>query len=298
MRWAIVSLVLGAAGCDRVLGLQRNPPDAPPAPDAAFCVATGLPGDDDDGDSIINSADRCPQVANQSDADDEDADTAPDACDPCPQLVGDLAGNDPDCDGLGAACDPQPMAFNSRRFHGFVGQIGYELQDTVIEAGAARMEVTNTNGTSELIVSDPARLPARLEAQVTIKNARVEQYWSFDIVLLSGPARIEIELEKHETTHTLNIVNKLDATRLGMKTLGALPAGSNDITFQIKTDVAMTSIETTIVIDGVGSTSLATEALVPRPEVKYGFSLNRDANPTVTSTTGVTPFFIFTTLAP
>ena len=69
------------------------PPDTPPAPT------------DTDGDTVADSADNCPTVANTNQRN-HDADPKGDACDRCPHLPS-TTDPDGDGDGVGDACDPR-----------------------------------------------------------------------------------------------------------------------------------------------------------------------------------------------
>ncbi|MBA3503127.1 MAG: hypothetical protein H0T65_22395, partial [Deltaproteobacteria bacterium] len=269
MRWAIASLLLGLVGCDKVLGLERNPPDAP---GPGICVEDGPSGSDDDGDSIINSQDKCPQFPHQIDTDDEDQDETPDACDLCPQKVGEAAGDDPDCDGLGAACDPQPMAANTRRFFGFGSQGGLRLFNTMLELNSALMPLTNTATSATLSVEELGSLPMKLETEVQVENARVYQYWSYDLQMkTAGAPPYEIQLEKREMTHNLYLVVEQE-NLLGEMALGQLPANITNLQFRLETTVTPTRIIATIVIEGVGTATVDVAAGVPNP-FEFGMSM-------------------------
>lgn len=63
------------------------------------------PSADTDGDTVVDPADNCPDVANV-DQRDFDGDQRGDACDRCPH-VADTADPDDDDDGVGDSCDPR-----------------------------------------------------------------------------------------------------------------------------------------------------------------------------------------------
>jgi hypothetical protein len=298
VRWAITCVVLALVGCDQVLGLQRNPPDAR---GFGLCTEGGDDDDDDDGDAIINAEDKCPHVANQIDSDDEDLDAAPDACDLCPQVPGAAAGNDLDCDGLGAACDPQPMALNTRRFHGFSSQGGLRLTNTVVDGGVARMVMTDGATSSLVIVEDPGPLPARLESEARIENPRVYQYWSYEFSLerADAPAAepFEIQLEKRAMTHSLYLVVKEGSTRLDEKALGQLTDAST-LALKLEATLTTTRITATVFIEGIGTATVDVAAALPTA-VEYAVAMHRNSYATTpTSTITVTPFLVFTTMVP
>lgn len=82
-----------------------------PAPDIAN------PNNDDDGDTIKNVDDNCPQKANTNQAN-EDGDMRGDVCDPCP--ISPTSDGDGDGDGVGDGCDPDPTLTNRiELFEGF-----------------------------------------------------------------------------------------------------------------------------------------------------------------------------------
>ncbi|MBA3500610.1 MAG: hypothetical protein M4D80_12470 [Myxococcota bacterium] len=86
MRSLWLLLVL-AAGCDRVLGLQRNPDPVDAGVDS-----------DVDAPPLVKPGYITPG--------DYDLDDKPNATDPCPMHGGSGQDDDPDMDGVGAACDP------------------------------------------------------------------------------------------------------------------------------------------------------------------------------------------------
>jgi hypothetical protein len=63
--------------------------------------ALKCPGDDTDGDTILDGSDNCPVVANANQAN-QDGDSFGDACDPCPTYATDwpIPTGDDDCDGF------------------------------------------------------------------------------------------------------------------------------------------------------------------------------------------------------
>ena len=89
--------------------------DAPPpgtdgSPDAAMVIDAAPDASstaDTDGDTIVDSLDNCPTVAN-TDQRDWDGDHHGDACDHCPHLPS-TPDPDTDGDGVGDACDPRPV---------------------------------------------------------------------------------------------------------------------------------------------------------------------------------------------
>jgi hypothetical protein len=295
--WSVIGVV-ALSGCDQILGLQRNPPDAP---GPGSCREPGPPGADDDGDTTINDQDACPYVPNQVDTEDEDQDLVPDACDLCPQKPGVAAGDDPDCDGLGAACDPQPMAANTRRFDGFGSQGGLRLYNTTLEAGAATMPLTNAAASATLYVDEPGRLPARLETEVEIQNARVYQYWSYELSLTGVGAPVdtayEIQLEKRELTNNLYLTIELGPSTLAEASLGPLPGSLTNLQFRLEATITATRTVATIVVDDVGPATVEAPTTLPDP-FDFGLAFNRDTYTTATKTTGVAPYLVYTTLAP
>jgi hypothetical protein len=287
----IVCLLLALAGCDKVLGIQPNP-----AADASqnVCFPGGGPLDNDDGDSKVNGEDPCPRFANEGPGD-EDGDKVLDDCDLCPQLDGE-PGTDVDCDDIGAACDPQAGVVNTRRFFGFGNQSGVSLYKTVIENGVARMPATNSEQTFTLGILDPGALPAHFATQVTIKNARVAQYWSFVLTLKVAAQTYEIQLEKQQDSHTLAFV----AQHAGFGDLVRkviAPLATGDITFTIATSLTSTQLAAEINIVDVGVTKLESP-VVTGASVSYGFAFYRDQSTVVTTTTAETPYFVYTALVP
>jgi hypothetical protein len=79
------------------LGLQSN---ASERPNTSACPN---PGNDADGDSVLDAADNCPSTANTT-QDDVDSDLIGDACDNCP-LVPNTDQTDTDNDNIGDACE-------------------------------------------------------------------------------------------------------------------------------------------------------------------------------------------------
>lgn len=297
-----LALIL-VAGCDKVLGLQRKPPDASSSMgiDAAACGASSTPGLDDDGDGEVNETDVCPRVPHQGTAD-EDLDGVPDDCDPCPQLVGAAAGDDPECDGMGAACDPQPDAQNTTRFFGFATDQGLVLERTLIVNGNATMSLQNTNVLSTVTVTDAGAVPARFTAHVKLRRAMVQPFWSYQIVVQYGapPHRLQIMLEKQATSGALSVSITVDSAlpRPATLMLGSLTAA--DLTFDLQATIKPQDVEATAVIDGVGAGTVA----APMPPnidgpVSYGVAMYRDVDAINASTTFAdTAYFSYTTLVP
>ncbi|NVB80427.1 MAG: hypothetical protein HOV81_18690 [Kofleriaceae bacterium] len=96
-------------------GPANGSDDAPPPSDAAVdstAVSTDAPPDtpppptDTDNDTIPDTTDNCPTVANTNQRD-HDGDNHGDACDRCPHLAS-ATDPDGDGDGVGDACDPRP----------------------------------------------------------------------------------------------------------------------------------------------------------------------------------------------
>ncbi len=83
MRWCVGLVLL--AGCDYVLGLERNPPDVlPDAPEtdaAVGCWTNNRQDHDEDGDRRMDGCDNCPGVFNAQQEDD-DGDGVGNRCDP------------------------------------------------------------------------------------------------------------------------------------------------------------------------------------------------------------------------
>jgi len=105
-QWRVVGVVLllHAAGCRQILGLEDR------SIDASVGVQDGAPPDllddlDDDDDTIPDLSDNCPTKANANQYN-EDADDRGDACDVCPGDVDN--GVDADGDLVGDICDPHP----------------------------------------------------------------------------------------------------------------------------------------------------------------------------------------------
>ncbi|MBP6841580.1 MAG: thrombospondin type 3 repeat-containing protein [Kofleriaceae bacterium] len=125
-RHLMALLVVGAAGCDVVFGVDPGA-DGPVAGEAdARTDADPADADpaDPDGDGVVETLDNCPGVANPVGADglqpDEDRDQRGDACDLCPHIPA-LDAFDADSDGVGDGCDPVPGQPTSMwyRFEGF-----------------------------------------------------------------------------------------------------------------------------------------------------------------------------------
>ncbi|MGK0358875.1 MAG: hypothetical protein ACI9U2_001169 [Bradymonadia bacterium] len=106
----------GGAFVDAIVGDAAPMSDAGPVPDAAPMIDAGqIPGDDQDGDGVVDARDNCPGAPN------------PDQ--------GDVDG-----DGAGDACDAQPDVANYRLRRGMVLQFGGRAMDanrTLDAAGRA-----------------------------------------------------------------------------------------------------------------------------------------------------------------
>jgi hypothetical protein len=114
-------------------------PDGAEPPDGPTAIA------DRDGDSVADTADNCPGMANP-DQGDEDGDHLGDPCDLCPI---DSDASDPDGDGVPGICDPRPGTAGDRvvAFEGFHRGIpsAWQVIGTVTPAGDDAVLTTAVN---------------------------------------------------------------------------------------------------------------------------------------------------------
>ncbi|HEU0034059.1 MAG TPA: thrombospondin type 3 repeat-containing protein [Kofleriaceae bacterium] len=105
---ASVAALVALAGCQLVFPLRDRDGDAG--------IADGLPGGDgsaadQDADTVPDTSDNCPKIANVTQEDD-DGDGIGDVCDNCPGIANPLQENTTDAtsfeDEIGDACDPRP----------------------------------------------------------------------------------------------------------------------------------------------------------------------------------------------
>ncbi|HEX5062342.1 MAG TPA: hypothetical protein VFV99_23385 [Kofleriaceae bacterium] len=130
---------------------------------------------DRDQDTVVDSIDNCPDVANTNQADD-DGDGTGDVCDPCPPFAD---NSDGDGDGVGNACDPNPATAGDTlvAFEGFTGA----LPTTWTSSGTAMIN----SGEMSLLAGDSATslltMPSPSAARVEVRASVV-----IDLITASG----------------------------------------------------------------------------------------------------------------
>ncbi len=264
MRRALyVIAVFALGGCDQVLGLARD----------TSCPYTALePGDDADGDRVINSADACPLVPEQE-AHDEDGDVLPDACDLCPN-VGE-AGVDRDCDGIGAACDLDDSVPHVREFFGFGSLRGIQLENTVTLAGdAVQFRFVGPSAYGAAMVLEPVAAAGSYEIHSTL-TAIGNEYCQHGLVIDdAAPEAYQIVVFVHRGIANLAIRIRGSTDALVFKEAGQVAAGAELV---LRLDIVGTTLTARLTGGGLGFTEITTTLPTLSDLVEYGASAYCDA---------------------
>ncbi len=209
----LVALMIALAGCDLVLGLNR---------DTTCPYLDFEPDRDDDGDGVLNGADACPLLADQ-DPHDEDSDGIPDGCDPCPMLAD--AGADRDCDSIGAACDSDDTVPHVREFFGFGTARGIELTaDAAVTDDVLRFTFPGADGYGRAMAVGPVPAPAIYEIHTTVKALGVEYCRIGFLINDPTPPVWQVVVTVYEGAAKLSMNNGAEApisTEIGTLDVGA-----------------------------------------------------------------------------
>jgi hypothetical protein len=226
---------------------------------------------DSDGDSIVDSQDNCPAIAN-TDQKDHDDDGFGDACDHCPHLK---SSTDPDGDndGVGDACDPRPANNADRRvgwypfddpaeINGWLPSGtwsvagGYLVQATKNLTGIAPpMNVNIPFVMTELVIDDPAT-----NFEIGISDQRTTT--AFECALVkNGSMR---DLRARETGVANASIGWMGTTAIGDRVRLTLDSTANVVCRGAQGTTTNQSITYTTNGDPTGKTYLGTSGVEAR----------------------------------
>ncbi len=268
-------------GCDGVFKLTEVPPptmgaDAANVDTVSACryatIAADEPGQDEDGDSTINSLDACPTVPYAS-THDEDMDGVFDDCDPCPTIV--ASGDDSECDLVGAACDPDDGAAHVQKLFGFGDAGGLQVYKVAITEDQAQGPSGATSGDiSTLTAVTPV---GRFEIRGRVHQIDADyRSIGIDFDEEGSGAHYEIDLGIDQLYWIFSIskddVVVSDPITGPAKSEHGAP-GLTDVAFRIVVDYDGTTLTATLSGDLTASVS----ATVSLGNVRYGAGFYNDA---------------------
>jgi hypothetical protein len=273
----VFAVVLG--GCDGVFKLVELPPvadaDVTDQAQAQACryatIAADEPGQDEDGDTVINSMDSCPTVADNTEHD-EDHDGTPDPCDPCPMLA--AAGDDAECDLIGAACDPDEGVAQVQTFHGFGDASAFVLYEVMVIDDRATGPTNAAGG--DILTSTAVTPIGRYEISGHVRQVD-ENYRSIDIQLedVGAGSHYELELGLEAGYWSLsitkdNVVQNDPLTGPAKSEHG--PPGMTEVAYRLVVDYDGTRL--TVTLAGDLNDTVSTAAVLGN--VRYGASFYHD----------------------